>query len=253
MVLFLVEEFNQRFAGSLMIATSDRSGALYGVFCLFLLMSCSAHAGVLRGSTGKPVRKSNGSCVTAGVEGSNGCKRAAASIQFDQSARPAKPHQPKEVEPYRTEDSSTNIYFDYNASDLKHASSGNDPQRSLSAEATIDHLLEGMQNSNYSNDFTRDSLAHDAVELTGYTDPIGSVAFNTKLALKRAAAVRDYLIARGIEATRIKILVDIAGEDRKQLADSCGIDLPKVKRIACLRADRRTEIRFVRYARYNPQ
>jgi outer membrane protein OmpA-like peptidoglycan-associated protein len=247
-------KYQQRLAGSLMIALSDKTVALYGVFCLLLMMPCSAHAGVLRSSNGEPVLSSNGSCVTTGFEGSDGCKRAVATIQFDQSAGAIKPHKRKEVEPYRTEDRFTAIYFDYNASDLEHAKSGNDPERSPSAKVTIDHMLEGMQNSSYSNDFTRDSLAHDAVELTGYTDAIGGVASNKKLALKRAAAVRDYLIATGIEAKRIKILVGFAGDDGEELLPaSCGIDPPKVKRIACLWADRRTEIRFVRYVRYNPQ
>jgi hypothetical protein len=38
-------KYQQRLAGSLMIALSDKTVALYGVFCL-LLMPCSAHAGV---------------------------------------------------------------------------------------------------------------------------------------------------------------------------------------------------------------
>jgi OmpA-OmpF porin, OOP family len=37
----------------------------------------------------------------------------------------------------------------------------------------------------------------------GHTDSIGSNAYNQKLSLRRAAAVRDYLISKGIEASRI--------------------------------------------------
>jgi outer membrane protein OmpA-like peptidoglycan-associated protein len=42
------------------------------------------------------------------------------------------------------------------------------------------------------------------VSIEGHTDSNGSDAFNLKLSQKRAEAVRDYLIARGIQADRLK-------------------------------------------------
>jgi outer membrane protein OmpA-like peptidoglycan-associated protein len=39
----------------------------------------------------------------------------------------------------------------------------------------------------------------------GYTDSIGSDAYNLKLSMRRAEAVRDYLVAGGIAADRIKV------------------------------------------------
>lgn len=41
------------------------------------------------------------------------------------------------------------------------------------------------------------------VDIIGYTDNIGSAKYNKKLSLKRANAVKNYLIARGVDASRI--------------------------------------------------
>jgi len=42
------------------------------------------------------------------------------------------------------------------------------------------------------------------VELLGYTDPLGPAEYNLKLAKKRALAVMNYLIEKGIDAGRLK-------------------------------------------------
>ncbi len=42
-----------------------------------------------------------------------------------------------------------------------------------------------------------------SISLTGYTDSVGSVAYNQKLSLRRADAVRDYLIERGVSPSLI--------------------------------------------------
>lgn len=44
------------------------------------------------------------------------------------------------------------------------------------------------------------------VKIIGYTDNIGSKAYNDKLAYKRAKAVKDYLVKMGIPASRIEII-----------------------------------------------
>ncbi len=43
------------------------------------------------------------------------------------------------------------------------------------------------------------------VKIVGYTDSIGSKAYNDKLALARAKSVRDFLVKSGIPASRIEI------------------------------------------------
>lgn len=44
------------------------------------------------------------------------------------------------------------------------------------------------------------------VRIEGYTDSIGTKAYNDKLALKRAKSVRDYLVKHGIPADRIEMV-----------------------------------------------
>ena len=43
----------------------------------------------------------------------------------------------------------------------------------------------------------------EVVIAIGHTDSIGSKAYNQKLSLRRASAVKDYLVSKGIEANRI--------------------------------------------------
>lgn len=48
-----------------------------------------------------------------------------------------------------------------------------------------------------------DAINLETIIATGYTDSIGSVAYNLKLSDRRAASVKDYLISKGIPADRI--------------------------------------------------
>ncbi|MGH7633773.1 MAG: OmpA family protein [Gemmatimonadaceae bacterium] len=59
---------------------------------------------------------------------------------------------------------------------------------------------------------TLDSLAHEltrgagraiALTITGYTDSVGSEAYNLKLGMERAESVQRYLAAHGVEASRM--------------------------------------------------
>lgn len=43
------------------------------------------------------------------------------------------------------------------------------------------------------------------LEVTGHADPRGNSEFNRRLALRRAHAVEDYLVSRGVPPSRIKI------------------------------------------------
>jgi OOP family OmpA-OmpF porin len=44
----------------------------------------------------------------------------------------------------------------------------------------------------------------NSVTVTGHTDGLGGVAYNEKLSVRRADAVRDYLVAHGVPADKIK-------------------------------------------------
>lgn len=77
------------------------------------------------------------------------------------------------------------------------------------------------------------------IHITGYTDRIGDEAYNMELALRRAEAVRDYLIGRGVETEFIDVtalgphdpLVACAGKHGGRL-------------IRCLAPNRRTVVEF---------
>ena len=45
-----------------------------------------------------------------------------------------------------------------------------------------------------------------AVTVEGHTDSIGSEAYNQKLSVRRAAAVRDYLAGQGVDASRMTVV-----------------------------------------------
>ena len=51
---------------------------------------------------------------------------------------------------------------------------------------------------------TAESLQNQKLEIRGYTDEIGTDAYNLDLSKRRAAAVRDYLVSQGIDGGRIE-------------------------------------------------
>ena len=77
----------------------------------------------------------------------------------------------------------TNLNFDFNRSNVRE-----DVRKRLSR---VIQLLEEMP-------------AID-VEIVGYTDDIGSQEYNLTLSLRRAEAVRDYMVTRGIEYKRLSV------------------------------------------------
>jgi OOP family OmpA-OmpF porin len=57
----------------------------------------------------------------------------------------------------------------------------------------------------------------DSITATGHTDGIGTDAYNDKLGLRRAQAVKDYMVSKGIPADKIQ--VDSKGK-RQPVADN---------------------------------
>lgn len=58
----------------------------------------------------------------------------------------------------------------------------------------LDEIASVLQRNRGINDIT----------LTGYTDRLGSDKYNQKLSEKRAIAVKDYLVSKGVESNRLK-------------------------------------------------
>jgi OOP family OmpA-OmpF porin len=87
------------------------------------------------------------------------------------------------------------------------------------------------------------SLVLEVVIAVGHADRIGGAAYNQKLSEKRAAAVKDYLVSKGIPANRVYT----EGKGSKQPVTKAGdCKGPKsAKVIACLQPDRRVDIEII--------
>ncbi len=85
------------------------------------------------------------------------------------------------------------------------------------------------------------ALAADAsitdVDITGYADRLGSAAYNLRLSKRRAEAVRNYLIGKGIDGGRLKAYG--RGEDNPVV--TCN-DKRRADLIKCLEPNRRVEV-----------
>ncbi len=83
----------------------------------------------------------------------------------------------------------------------------------------------------------------EVIIAVGHTDRFGSDAYNQKLSEKRAAAVKTYLVSKGIEANRVYT----EGKGKKNPVtkpDQCpGAKSKKV--IECLQPDRRVDIELI--------
>ncbi|STV53425.1 outer membrane protein A [Klebsiella pneumoniae subsp. pneumoniae] len=80
---------------------------------------------------------------------------------------------------------------------------------------------------------------------SGYTDRIGSEAYNQQLSEKRAQSVVDYLVAKGIPAG--KISARGMGESNPVTGNTCDNVKARAALIDCLAPDRRVEIEVKGY------
>ena len=79
----------------------------------------------------------------------------------------------------------------------------------------------------------------ELVLVTGHTDRIGTQAYNQKLSERRADAVRDYLVSKGIARDKIETL----GMGKTQPVPGVTCNMTAMKElIACLAPNRRVEV-----------
>jgi OmpA-OmpF porin, OOP family len=86
-----------------------------------------------------------------------------------------------------------------------------------------------------------EALNLEVVVATGYTDRIGSNAYNDRLSLRRAQAVKAYLVSKGVPADRV--YTEGKGK-RNPVTTGCNQKNHKAL-IACLAPDRRVEVEVV--------
>ena len=77
--------------------------------------------------------------------------------------------------------------------------------------------------------------------VVGYTDRIGSDAYNQKLSEARARTVADFLVGKGLPAG--KVAIEGRGEANPVTGTQCNGVKGKTQLIACLAPDRRVEVR----------
>ncbi len=95
-----------------------------------------------------------------------------------------------------------------------------------------------------------DELAAQAKDLklevilaVGHTDRIGSDAYNQSLSERRAAAVKTYLVSKGIEANRV--YTEGKGKRQPVTGTTCDNVRGRAALISCLQPDRRVEVEVI--------
>ena len=80
----------------------------------------------------------------------------------------------------------------------------------------------------------------EVIIAVGHTDRIGGDAYNQKLSVRRAEAVKAYLVSKGIAANRIYT----EGKGKRQPVKNCTGGMSKAL-VACLEPNRRVEVEVV--------
>ncbi|MDT8364738.1 MAG: OmpA family protein [Nitrosomonas sp.] len=96
-------------------------------------------------------------------------------------------------------------------------------------QQALDAFASNLQGVNY-----------DLIIAVGYTDRIGSEAYNKKLSVRRAEAVKSYLVSRGINPDQI--FTDGKGKANPVTGDTCRGVRATRSLISCLAPDRRVEL-----------
>jgi OOP family OmpA-OmpF porin len=208
--------------------------AVASLFCAAPLffsapVQAAGAAGYLTDSSGNPVRSYSGDCWHSGFwqPGSRfaDCEPAPAPVVETPAPKieapapvaetpPAPAPVPQNI-PFRL---SMDALFDFDKATLR-------PE----GKSQLDELARRLAATQY-----------DKLTIVGHADRIGPAAYNQKLSERRAAAIREYLVAQGIDAQKIAA----SGVGESQSNASCAAMHGK-RLIACLQPDRHAELTAV--------
>ena len=83
----------------------------------------------------------------------------------------------------------------------------------------------------------------EVIIAVGHADRFGGVAYNQKLSEKRAAAVKEYLVSKGVEPNRVYTEGKGKSQPKTKPNECKGAKSAKV--VACLQPDRRVDIEVI--------
>ena len=89
----------------------------------------------------------------------------------------------------------------------------------------------------------QEQLKASRVLVVGHTDRLGSLKHNQGLSERRAAAVKTYLVSKGIEANRV--YTEGKGKTQPVTGDKCKGNAKTKALIECLQPDRRADIEII--------
>jgi OOP family OmpA-OmpF porin len=170
---------------------------------------------------GTPVTSASGACVRTSQWSSEASYRDCNPLPIAKlvpaSIEPVRLESPSLAEPIRM---SMNTLFDFNSAVLR-----------ADAGPALDALAKQLTQANYGK-----------LDIVGHADRMGSGKYNQKLSEQRAEAVRDYLVARGLEDSKVTAFG--VGSTEPLTGKECRA-LKGKPLIYCLQRDRYTEIMVI--------
>lgn len=167
---------------------------------------------------GTPVTTASGACVRTGQWSAGtsyrDCDPLPSAKLIPAAVKAASSESPSPAEPMRV---SMNTLFDFDSAVLR-----------ADAGPALDALAKQLTSRNYQK-----------VDIVGHADRMGPGKYNQKLSEQRAEAVRDYLLTRGLDATKVSAIG--VGATEPLTGKECRGLLGKPL-VYCLQRDRYTEI-----------
>ena len=177
-----------------------------------------AAAYLVAASDGAPVTTASGACVRTSewnpAASYRDCDPLPIAKLIPASVEPARLHSPLRAEPIRI---SMNTLFDFDSAVLR-----------ADAGPALDALAKQLTQASYQK-----------VDIVGHADRMGPGKYNQKLSEQRAEAVRDYLLAQGLDGTRLTAFG--VGNTEPLTGKECR-GLRGKPLVYCLQRDRYTEI-----------